>query len=185
MLKYRPPSQRRRLAGAAVLMCVLTGFTGAVYAVSQSGNPGPGVQAAGVPAAAYQLDVYAQKSTGASGSRLEHATVALCTAVGEAGSFMVGEWKVRTAVDADGASGVRVTLSVVDANDASLATSKGRTRLGQALHSDLTSPDGKDHFAFVVTPRAGCPAREEAASTAAKRASSVVHVQPGLLSPHR
>ena len=180
MLKVHPPGKSRQLAGAVILVCLLTGCTGAVYAVSQSGKAGLGAAGlAGAPVAEYQLDVYAQRSTSAvAGSRIERATLALCTAAGKTGSFKVGDWKVRTAVVADGAKAARVALSLLDANDAALAQSQGHTPFGQALHADLTSPDGKDHFAFVVTPLAGCPAREEAASKAAKQVSSVELTHP-------
>lgn len=180
MLKVHPPGSGRQLAGAVVLVCLLTGFTGAVYALTQSAKAGSGAAApTGSAVAEYQLDVYAQKSSSAvSGGRIERATLALCTATGSSGSFKVGDWKVRTAVVADGAKGVQIALSILDANDAAVAQSRGHTSLGQALHADLASPDGKDHFAFVVTPLNGCPARGEAAASAVTPVSSVTLAQP-------
>lgn len=162
MLKFPAPSRRRRRASAVILVFSLTGFAGAAYAVSQSEAVDASItRNAPVHATEYQLDVYAQKTTdGISTNHIERATLALCSAARKTDTFTVGDWTVRTMVTPDSTNAVRIDLSVFGAGNVPLTQSQWRGSIGQALHADLKSPDGKDHYAFVLTPLKGCPARD-------------------------
>lgn len=156
MLKQSRPHPVRRAMGAIVFACCGVMLASAVYAATGSAAKSSGK-------AEYQLDLSVERSWDDQGKRhSDRAELSLCMPAGEAGTVKVRDWTADASVtpQADGRVNVKVQV-----ND---GAGNGSTRvdgaLDQALHTQTKV--GEVAYRFDMTPRQGCPARDQAAKKA-------------------
>jgi len=167
MLKLTPPSRLRRSTGMITGLVLASAVVGSVYAASAtSGQP---LATASKPAASeYQLDMMVASTTDdAHRSHADRTTLALCMAPGESGSAATHGWKIDATTVPDGDNRVRIDLAMMEAGSGPLHLQL-HAILGEPVHTYIEGQDGKNRYAFDVTPLAGCPARTATTETASR-----------------
>jgi beta-lactamase regulating signal transducer with metallopeptidase domain len=158
MLKLPSPSRLRRSLGTStgIVLCFIV--AGAMYVASAA--PAPGPTASKSADDEYQLDIMAQRMDDtARRSHSQKITAGICMQAGKEGSVLVHDFGVRAKVMPQAGERVDIEVSATGAGNASLARVHMRGVLGQPIHAEGKSADGKQHYVFDITPLAGCPSR--------------------------
>ncbi|TBR40166.1 MULTISPECIES: M56 family metallopeptidase [Dyella] len=153
MLKQPRLHPARRAAGQLVLALGGVVLGGAVYAAT----------GAATTKHEYQLDFSVTRAWDMPGKRhSERADLSLCMPAGEAGTIKVRDWTADATVTPQSDGRMAVKIAVNDVSGSASTESTGA--LGEKLHS--VTKAGKVDYSFDMTPREGCPARDQAAKKA-------------------
>jgi beta-lactamase regulating signal transducer with metallopeptidase domain len=169
MLKLTPPGRLRRIFGNITGLILATIVAGSVYATSAMSDQRPVATSKSTAANEYQLDMMVELgSDGAHSNHAERMTIALCMAPGVGASATTHGWKIKTTTLPETGKRVRIDLTVAGPDKAPVEHVQLHGALGEALHTAGKGEDGKQRYAFDVTPLAGCPARTATAATSAR-----------------
>lgn len=168
MLKLTPPGRLRRSVGSITGLILATAVAGSVYAASAAPDQHPAAISKS-SANEYQLDMMVMLGTdGAHSDHAERMTIALCMAPGEIARATNHGWKIETTTVPETDKRVRIDLTVAGPDGAPVSRTQLHGALGEALHAAGKGKNGKQRYAFDVTPLAGCPARAVADATSAR-----------------